>query len=325
MGPGDLGKIFCGLSQSDDKNLLVGFNTSDDAAVYKLDENTAIIQTADFITPVLDDPFVYGQIAAANSISDIYAMGGKVLTALNLTLFDSCNFSYEVMNEILRGGESKLKEAGGILVGGHTIEDVEMKYGMSVMGTAHPSQILRNNASVAGCDIILTKPLGVGVITTGIKADLVEDYAIKIAANSMATLNKKACELALKHGAIAATDVTGFGFLGHLSEMLNSGISFEVNSNEIKFLPQSIELASMGIIPAGTYKNRDFLEGRVKFANIDEDIKIMLFDAQTSGGLLISVPEINTSALLKELIDSGIDAMLVAKALPKKEFDIYCH
>ncbi|MEY4504142.1 MAG: selenide, water dikinase SelD [Pseudomonadota bacterium] len=319
MGPGDLKKIFCGLSQSTDENLLVGFNTSDDAAVYKLNDDTAIIQTADFITPVVDDPFLFGQIAAANSLSDIYAMGGKVLTALNLTLFDSCNFSSEVMNEILKGGENKLKEAGGILVGGHTIEDIEMKYGLSVMGVAHPNKILRNNASVIGNDLILTKPLGIGVLTTGIKADLVSTNGIKAAVYVMAFLNKKASELALKYGADAATDVTGFGFLGHLSEMLNQNISFEISSNEIEILSEALELASMGIIPAGSYKNRDYLQKNINFKNISEDMQMILFDAQTSGGLIISINETKSRELLKELIDSGIDARLVGKAIQKKE------
>jgi selenide,water dikinase len=319
LGPGDLKKIFCGLSQSTDENLLVGFNTSDDAAVYKLNDDTAIIQTADFITPVVDDPFLFGQIAAANSLSDIYAMGGKVLTALNLTLFDSCNFSSEVMNEILKGGENKLKEAGGILVGGHTIEDIEMKYGLSVMGVAHPNKILRNNASVIGNDLILTKPLGIGVLTTGIKADLVSTNGIKAAVYVMAFLNKKASELALKYGADAATDVTGFGFLGHLSEMLNQNISFEISSNEIEILSEALELASMGIIPAGSYKNRDYLQKNINFKNISEDMQMILFDAQTSGGLIISINETKSRELLKELIDSGIDARLVGKAIQKKE------
>lgn len=324
MGPGDLTKIFCGLTQNSDDRLLVGFESSDDAAVFLATPELAIVQTADFITPVVDNPFIYGQIAAANALSDIFAMGASVTTALNLVLFDSCHFSNEVMNEILKGGESKIKEAGGILVGGHTIEDDQMKYGLSVMGMAHPKDIKKNNSGKVGNDLILTKPLGIGILTTAIKADMLSVNGVKRASEAMATLNMVASKLAVKYNVDAMTDVTGFGFLGHLSEMLNEKISFEIEAKAINIFDEVLELASMGIIPAGSYRNRDFLQDKIKMNITDEDLKMVLFDAQTSGGLLISVDSSKSKALLDDLYRYKIfDAKIVGRTIPKREFGVY--
>lgn len=324
MGPCDLQEIFSSIKQSDDDRLVVGFDSSDDGAVYLASPNMAIVQTADFITPVVDDPYIYGQIASANSLSDIFAMGASVATALNLVLFDSCHFGKDVMREILRGGESKIKEAGGMLVGGHTIEDVEMKYGLSVMGIAHPNDIKRNNTALISNDVILTKPLGSGILTTAIKADMLSKNSINEVSKSMATLNMIASQIALKYNATALTDVTGFGFLGHLSEMLNQNISFEIDSSQINIFSEALEYASMGIIPAGSYRNRDFLIDKINIKNISEELKMVLFDAQTSGGLLICVDKKYSKSLLDELYKSGItDAKIIGSTVPKKEYGIY--
>ncbi len=324
MGPCDLQHIFSGMTQSFDENLLVGFDTSDDGGVYLINEDLATVQTADFITPVVDDPYLYGQIAAANSLSDIFAMGARVNTALNLVMFDSCHFSKEVMNEILKGGLSKIQECGGLLIGGHTIEDTQMKYGLSVLGTAHPKDIKRNNTGKVGDVLILTKPLGIGVMTTAIKADLLSAIGIQKATHTMAMLNQKGSLLALKYQASAMTDVTGFGFLGHLSEMLNPHISFEIDSSAIYVFEEALELASMGIIPEGTYRNRDFLYEKVDIKDgLSEDLKILLFDAQTSGGLLIAVDKNKSKDCLDELIQSGYEASIIGEVVSKKEKGIY--
>lgn len=312
------------MTQSFDENLLVGFDTSDDGGVYLINEDLATVQTADFITPVVDDPYLYGQIAAANSLSDIFAMGARVNTALNLVMFDSCHFSKEIMNEILKGGLSKVQECGGIIIGGHTIEDTQMKYGLSVLGTAHPKDIKRNNTGKVGDILILTKPLGMGIMTTAIKADLLSPMGIQKATHTMAMLNQKGSISALKYQASAMTDVTGFGFLGHLSEMLNQHISFEIDSSAIKVFDEALELASMGIIPAGTYRNRDFLIDNVNIKDdLNEDLKIALFDAQTSGGLLMSVEKAKSKDCLDELIQNGYEASIVGEIVPKRDKGIY--
>lgn len=312
------------MTQSFDENLLVGFDTSDDGGVYLMNEDLATVQTADFITPVVDDPYLYGQIAAANSLSDIFAMGARVNTALNLVMFDSCHFSKEIMNEILKGGLSKVQECGGIIIGGHTIEDTQMKYGLSVLGTAHPKDIKRNNTGKVGDVLILTKPLGMGIMTTAIKADLLSPMGIQKATHTMAMLNQKGSISALKYQASAMTDVTGFGFLGHLSEMLNQHISFEIDSSAIKVFDEALELASMGIIPAGTYRNRDFLIDNVNIKDdLNEDLKIALFDAQTSGGLLMSVGKAKSKDCIDELIQNGYEASIVGEIVPKRDKGIY--
>jgi len=301
------------------ENLIVGFEGNEDASVYKLNDDLALIQTVDFITPVVDDPFIYGQVAAANSLSDVFAMGGEVKTALNLVGFDSCHHDKEVLSEILRGGESKVKECGGVLAGGHTIETPEMLYGLSVTGIAHPQKIVRNNTLKEGDLIILTKPLGMGILTTAIKADLVGmDVVLKVA-NILRELNYKASVIA-REKANAMTDVTGFGLLGHLYEMSADKMSIKINFENVPYLKEAIEMASMGIIPAGSYNNQEFLKDKVeKKKELSFEEEMILYDAQTSGGLLISVNEKEAFNMLKQMQDEGIKASIIAEVTKKQD------
>jgi len=288
---------------------LVDRSDNDDSGVYKITDDIAIVQTVDFITPVVDNPYLYGQIAAANSLSDIYAMGAKVDTALNIVAYDSCHLTKKILHEILRGGIDKVKEAGGVALGGHTIEDIEMKYGLSVTGTIHPDKILRNNTIKPGDKIILTKPLGMGVITTSIKADEAPKSAIDKAIFHMSYLNKTASELAVKIGVNAMTDVTGFGLLGHLYEMINNQTSVNLNFNSIPIIEEAFELALEGFFPGGSLRNERYYKSHIEFQNksIPNHKSMLMYDAQTSGGLLISVPKEKANILLDELKLAGIE------------------
>jgi len=280
----------------------VGIETSDDAAVYKIDEDKAVILTTDFFTPVVDDPYTFGQIAAANSLSDVYAMGGRPVTAMNIVCFPTCQ-SMDILKEILRGGADKVAEAGAIVVGGHTVDDNEPKFGLSVMGMVHPQKVAANSGARPGDMLVLTKPLGIGILNTAIKADMVDADTCKKAVEVMAYLNKDACEAMTKIGINGCTDITGFGLLGHAFEMAEaSGVSLEIWSDYLPIIKESIEFARMGIIPAGTYNNEGYLTGRIAFADgIKQEIKDIMYDPQTSGGLLISVPEESLEQLLEEL------------------------
>lgn len=276
------------------------------------------MQTLDFITPVVDDPFIFGQIAAANSLSDVFAMGGKVLNALNIVGFDSCNLSGEILGEILHGGRDKVAECGGVIVGGHTIETQQMYYGLSVTGVVSPSRFWSNNSAREGDALILTKPLGTGVLSTAIKADLLNSAQIKQVVETMRQLNFYAVDALKGINVTAATDVTGFGFLGHLSEMLNDKISFEIYSGNVPVIAVAREFADMGIIPEGSYKNREFAS---KFVRGEADI--LLYDAQTSGGLLLAVPQSETNSALSRLKDAGYEnSAVVGAATAKTEFGI---
>ena len=280
----------------------MGIETSDDAAVYKIDEDKAVILTTDFFTPVVDDPYTFGQIAAANSLSDVYAMGGRPVTAMNIVCFPTCQ-SMDILKEILRGGADKVAEAGAIVVGGHTVDDNEPKFGLSVMGMVHPQKVAANSGARPGDMLVLTKPLGIGILNTAIKADMVDADTCKKAVEVMAYLNKDACEAMTKIGINGCTDITGFGLLGHAFEMAEaSGVSLEIWSDYLPIIKESIEFARMGIIPAGTYNNEGYLTGRIAFADgIKQEIKDIMYDPQTSGGLLISVPEESLEQLLEEL------------------------
>ncbi len=287
--------------------MIVGIETAEDAGVYRLTDEIALIQTADFITPVVDDPFVYGQVAVANALSDVYAMGGKPITAINLVMFDTCKVPMDYLAEILKGGAEKLKEAGVSLVGGHTVDDLETKFGLSVTGIAHPERIVRNSTAKPGDVLVYTKPLGIGVLTTAIKADMASDEEVKAVSEVMTHLNKSASEAMVSVGVSACTDVTGFGFLGHLYEMVKfSGVSAEIDSSAFKLLPGAKEYASMGLLPAATYDNVDYVGDAVEFPEgFDEDLKMLFFDPQTSGGLLIAVPEEKLPELLSRLSEKG--------------------
>lgn len=282
--------MLCHLPKFESDRLLVGLDTSDDAAVYKLNEDTALIQTLDFFTPIVDDPYMFGQIAAANALSDVYAMGGAPLIALNIVAFPNC-LPIEVLGEILRGGADKVKEAGALLVGGHSIEDNEPKYGLSVTGTVHPDRVLANATAKPGDVLILTKPVGMGILNTCIKEALLEQDLVDEAIRVMATLNKVAGERMIEVGANACTDITGFGLIGHALEMAEgSKVTIELDSHLVPIMEGAVENAEMGLVPAGTYKNRDYAGDRVSIdASIAEAMIDVLYDPQTSGGLLISL------------------------------------
>ncbi len=286
--------------------------------MFKITNDIALVQTLDFITPVVDDPFIFGQIAAANSLSDVFAMGGRVLNALNIVGFDSCNLSGEILGEILRGGRDKVAECGGVIVGGHTIETQQMYYGLSVTGVVSPNSFWSNNSAREGDVLILTKPLGTGVLSTAIKADLLNSVQIKQAVETMRQLNFYAVDALKGINVTAATDVTGFGFLGHLSEMLNDKISFEIYAGNVPVIAVAREFADMGIIPEGSYKNREFAS---KFVSVEADI--LLYDAQTSGGLLLAVPQSEANSALSRLKDAGYEnSAVVGAATAKTEFGI---
>ncbi len=291
-----------------DDKIIVGIGTSDDAAVYKLDDKFSIVQTVDFFTPVVDDPFQFGEIAAANSLSDIYAMGGKPLFALNVVGFPSNRLPLEVLEKILEGASSKVKEAGISIIGGHTVDDTEPKYGLVVTGIIENNKVITNSKSKPGDVLILTKPIGTGIFSTALKQGMLDKKSEKILVKTMAGLNKIAAEVMQEVGVNACTDVTGFGLVGHLLEMMKaSNTSAAIEFDKIKFLKNTLELAVAGCIPGGTKDNLDYTNPNVKYdMNISEVKKLMLNDAQTSGGLLISVPKKKSQKLLNILIERGV-------------------
>lgn len=280
----------------------MGLETSDDAAVYKLTDDLAVIQTLDFFTPVVDDPYRFGQVAAANSLSDVYAMGGKPVLALNIVCFPNC-LDPEILGEILRGGADKIKEAGAVLLGGHSVEDNEPKYGLSVMGTVHPDQVVANCGAKPGDVLVLTKPLGTGILNTALKAELLSEEEGEAVYTSMATLNAYAAEVMIPLRPHACTDITGFGLLGHALEMARgSDVTIKIDSQALPLLPGALDYAAMGIIPAGAYLNAKFAEGNVLWGDdVPENLRDVIADPQTSGGLLISLPESSAEKLLQGL------------------------
>jgi selenide,water dikinase len=288
----------------EDANVLVGFNTADDAGVVKISEDLALIQTVDVFTPVVDDPYDYGQIAAANSISDVYAMGGTPICALNIMGFPQGTLPLEVMIDILKGGHDKAKEAGISIVGGHTIRDKELKYGLAVTGRIHPRRIVTNANAKIGDRLFLTKPLGSGVISTAIRAGKATEAEARECIEVMKRLNRSASEAMVVAGANSATDVTGFGFLGHAWEMAYaSRVKMVIYASKVPLMKKNIDFIKMGTIPGGSMNNKNFLEeGKVNFAeNISGELRIALCDAQTSGGLFISLAPEKVKVLLQEL------------------------
>lgn len=275
-----------------DSRLLVGFDKRDDAAVYKLDDNTALILTTDFFTPMVDDPFTFGQVAATNSINDVYAMGGKPLLAMNIVCFPQDGDMMQ-LKKILEGGLDKVTEAGALLVGGHTVDDKEPKYGLAVLGIIHPDKVASNSGAKPGDLIFLTKPLGNGIIATAVKAEMASAKSYDDAVKWMSMLNNKACEAMRQTEVHAATDVTGFGLIGHLFEMVSgSGVMAEIWANQVQFMEGTLEYADIGLIPGGAYTNRNYLIDDVDFAeDVDNTVRDLLFSPETAGGLLIAVPE----------------------------------
>ena len=285
----------------------MGLETSDDAGVYQLNEETALVQTVDFFTPIVDDPFTFGQIAVANALSDVYAMGGTPLTALNLVAFPIKTLSSSILKEILLGGLSKMNEANVALVGGHSIEDPEIKYGLAVTGVVHPKKILTNAKAKAGDKLILTKPLGTGIISTALKGGMASEEAVQRIVESMVTLNRKASESMQAFGARACTDITGFGFIGHALEMaMASQVGIVIQSKKMPIFPEALEYAKSGLIPGGTYSNRDFFSCRVEIhSNFPSLLSDILYDPQTSGGLLISIAPSEADRLAENLRREG--------------------
>jgi selenide,water dikinase len=283
------------LPRPDDPNVLVGSETADDAAVYRLSDSLALVSTADFFTPIVDDPYDFGRIAATNALSDVYAMGGTPLTALNLVAFPLADLGGDVLREILRGGSDAAAAAGVAVVGGHSIDDPEPKYGMAVTGTVHPDRIIRNAGASAGDALWLTKPVGGGLATTALKRGLADERLIQETVRVMTVLNRDAALAATSAGASAMTDVTGFGLLGHLHELaLASGVSVEVEAAAVPAIPGSVELLSLDEPPiaGGTRRNREWVEEFVSFEDsVPEALRWLLCDAMTSGGLLVAVPE----------------------------------
>ncbi len=303
-----------------DERLLVGLETSDDAAVYKINDDTALIQTLDFFTPVVDDLYAFGQIAATNSLSDVYAMGGEPRMAMNIVCFPNC-LEPEVLVEILKGGYDKVTESGAMIIGGHTVQDDEPKYGLSVAGFVHPDKILTNSNAKVGDVLILTKPIGMGVLTAAIKGELATEEEYNYTVKNMTTLNKYAKEAFDNVKVNSLTDVTGFGLLGHALEMAEgSNVTIEIESENVPFMKGAIEYAKMGLVPAGAYDNRYYIGDRVVFLNeIDGDIEDLLFDPQTSGGLLASIPESELENALKALENTPTEFGVIGRVIEKEE------
>jgi selenide,water dikinase len=301
-------------------NLLVGIEHVDDAGVYKLRDDLALVQTVDFFTPIVDDPYTFGQIAAANALSDVYAMGGTPITAMNLVAFPIQAMEIDVLREILKGGLDKMREAEVVLVGGHSIEDQELKYGLSVTGLVHPDAVLTNTGARVGDRIILTKPLGTGIINTAQKGGMADPKAVQRAIEVMAELNRKAAEVMKGFKVHACTDVTGFGLLGHMCEMLGQDkIGIRISLEAVPILPKAEEYAGMGLVPGGAHRNREFYASKVQGADgCPPALLDVLYDPQTSGGLLIAVAQEDTEGIMRFLREVGVkDARIIAEVVAK--------
>ncbi|TDO94355.1 selenophosphate synthase [Halanaerobium saccharolyticum] len=321
MGPGALAQVLRRVNfPADPEKLLIGLDKADDAAVYSLSEELALIQTLDFFTPIVDDPYLFGQIAAANALSDVYAMGGQPILAMNIVGFPSC-LEAEILSQILQGGADKVKEAGASLCGGHTVVDEEPKYGLSVTGTVHPDNLLSNSGIKEGDLILLTKPLGTGVMVAAIKGGFSKSDESNPAVKSMLTLNNTALKYFDQYQINACTDVTGFGLIGHLLEMSeNSSLQIEVEAPEIPVFEGVRDFAESGLLPAGAYKNRDnYQEFVSEKGERDQTLYDLMYDPQTSGGLLISVAEADAAELLIDLYAEGLDVAVIAKARQGKK------
>ena len=318
MGPEDLDQILRELPIQKDPKVLVGLDTSDDAGVYQLNDEAALVQTVDFFTPIVDDPFTFGQIAVANALSDVYAMGGTPLTGMNLVAFPIKTLPSSILKEILLGGLSKMEEAGVALVGGHSIEDPEIKYGLAVTGLIHPQKILTNAKARAGDKLVLTKPLGTGIIATALKGGMASEEAVRKIVQSMVTLNRKASERMKKFEAHACTDITGFSFIGHALEMAAaSQVGMVIQSGEIPIFSEAMEYAKLGLIPGGAHSNRQFFSCKVEVHTKVPDLLMdILYDPQTSGGLLISLPSDRVQDFVGALKrEAQMDAWIVGQVV----------
>ncbi len=307
------------LPKQTDPNVLIGFDTADDAGVYLLTPELALVQTVDFFTPIVDDPYTFGQVAAANSLSDVYAMGGRPISALSIVGFPNTGRGVEILEQILQGGLAKMQEAGCAVIGGHSIGDEEIKFGYAVTGLVNPKRVLSNSAARPGDRLVLTKRIGTGIISTALKKDRASEAAARAATESMCALNRGASEVALEFDVHAATDITGFGLLGHAREMaVGSKVSLVIDAKRVEFLPEAAEYSRQGHIPGGLKRNVEFISGCVEFSNgVPEEIRNLLYDPQTSGGLLLSVAPGDAPKLLQALREKHIPAQEIGEVIEK--------
>lgn len=322
LGPGVLSRVLSRLPKQTDPRLLIGFDGSDDAAVYQLTDDLALIQTLDFFPPMVEDPYTFGQIAAANALSDVYAMGGEVKTALNIVCFPEA-MDLNVLGAILQGGSEKVREAGGVLAGGHSIADSGVKYGLSVTGTIHPAKILANNTPQAGDALLLTKPLGIGIVCTAARMGdaAAEDFALAV--QSMTTLNKYAAEIVRRYAVHACTDVTGFGLLVHLTEMLAGHYSAVLQKEQIPYIPGCPDYVEAFYLTAAGQRNRNHVEAEVEFADGSFALEEILYDAQTSGGLLVAMPPEDAAKAMPELLALGLPCAVIGAVTERQAKAIY--
>lgn len=318
LGPAVLSRVLNQLPKKKDANLLIGFEGSDDAAVYKLRDDLAIVQTLDFFPPMVDNPYIFGQVAATNALSDIYAMGGDVKTALNIVCFPE-SMDLNILGQILLGGNEKVMEAGAVLAGGHSIADADVKYGLSVTGTIHPDKVFANNGCKEGDALILTKPLGVGIVCTAARLKAASEEALDLAIKSMTTLNKYASEIVRKYEVHGCTDVTGFGFLVHLCEMLEENFTAVIDQKKIPYIPQCEEYVEEFYLTAAGQRNRNHVQDKVQFVDSSFFMEEILYDAQTSGGLLVSMDAEDAKKAIIELKELGLPCEIVGKIEKKQE------
>lgn len=314
-----LDSVLSKLPKQTDPNVLIGFDTADDAGVYQLTPELALVQTVDFFTPIVDDPYTFGQIAAANSLSDVYAMGGRPISALSIVGFPHTGRDISILERILKGGFSKMQEAGCPVIGGHSIGDEEIKFGYAVTGTINPARVLSNAAARPGDRLLLTKRLGTGIIATALKKKAANAAAVHAAIESMSTLNRAASETALKFDVHAATDITGFGLLGHARGMAAaSKVSLVIDHRKIDFLPGALNCSRQGFLPGGLKRNIEFISECVEFASgIPEEVRNLLYDPQTSGGLLLAVNPRDAAGLLAALRENGVAAQEIGEVAAK--------
>ena len=321
LGPGILSRVLERIPKKYDENLLIGFESSDDASVYKLTDDIAMVQTLDFFPPMVDDPYTFGKIAAANALSDIYAMGGEVKTALNIVCFPE-QMDLNILGDIIQGGSEKVEEAGVVLSGGHSIMDQDVKYGLSVTGIINPNKIYQNNGCKVGDKLILTKPLGVGIISTANRVGEASKEAMDKAIESMCTLNKYAAEIIRKYDVHACTDVTGFSLLGHLNEMVAGDCSAVINSTKVPYIKEARQYADEFLLTAAAQRNRNFLQDKVLFNIDDFAMEEILFDPQTSGGLLIAVNPEDVEEIMKELETLSLPCGVIGEVVNQKQHKI---
>jgi len=321
IGPGELSKVLSGLPTFRDPKLLIGFDASDDAAVYQIDEDTAIVSTVDFFSPMVDDARSFGRIAAANALSDVYAMGGKPLFALNLVCYPE-RMELDALGEILAGGAEKINEAGAVLCGGHSIYDKEPKYGLAVTGRLAPKRIWRNNTPLPGDQLILTKPLGVGIIMAALRGEMADEQAVQAAISSMQRLNKYAAEKMHSFPISACTDITGFGLLAHAREMAGEATSLVLYSSEMPYIPQAYTYAGDYLITAAAQRNRNHMQGFVELGHTPFALQELMLDPQTSGGLFLSAPKSCVQELLIAIQEVEPQARIVGEVLSRQNLSI---